>query len=123
MGRKVRSRIFMICAAPAVVVVAAFLGWRAVGFTYSSGERVGFVESLSSEGTVCDTFEGMLVMGLSAGGPGTPWQFSVRDRDIAAEIARLKGQRVALQYRQQKGGQLLCFRKTEYIATGVRRID
>jgi hypothetical protein len=92
-------------------------------FTYSSGERVGFVESLSSEGTVCDTYEGTLMIGFSPAGPGTPWRFSVRDRRVADEIFALKGHRIALRYRQEKGGRLMCFRKTEYIATGARTID
>jgi hypothetical protein len=123
MTPKPRSRSFIVAVASAVAILAPFLAWRAIGFTYSTGERVGFVESVSSAGTVCDTYEGTLMMGISPGGPATPWQFSVRDRRVADEIVGLKGQRVALHYRQEKGGQLVCFRKTEYVATGVRRID
>lgn len=123
MTSKPRSRIFIVAVVSAVVMLAPFLASRAVGFTYSSGERIGFVERVSSEGTVCDTYEGTLMMGIAPGGPATPWRFSVRDKRVANEIAGLKGQRVALHYRQEKGGQLVCFRKTEYVATGVRRID
>jgi hypothetical protein len=117
-----RFRIFLFTVS-AVVMLAPFLAWRAIGFTYSSGERVGFIGSVSSVGTVCDTYEGTLMMGIAPGGPATAWQFSVRDKRVANEIAGLKGQRVALHYRQEKGGQLVCFRKSEYVATGVRTID
>jgi hypothetical protein len=123
MTRKTRSRILMLGAFPAVLVLVPFLAWRTIGFTYSTGERVGFVEDLSSEGKMCDTYEGSLVMSTGRGAPGSTWRFSVRDRRVADQIGEFKGQRVAVHYRQEKGGQLVCSRKTEYIATGVRRID
>jgi hypothetical protein len=113
----------VIAAVPAVLLLVPFLAWRGLGFTYSTGERVGYIESVSSEGTVCDTYEGKLMMATSPQGPGSTWQFSVRDKAVADQIAGLKGQKVALHYRQEKGGQLACFRKTEYLATGVRAIN
>jgi hypothetical protein len=115
--------VLVIAAVPAVLLLVPLLAWRGVGFTYSTGERVGYVESMTSEGTVCDTYEGALVMATSPQGPGSTWQFSVRDKAIADQIAGLKGQKVALHYRQEKGGQLACLRKTEYLATAVRRIN
>lgn len=123
MPGKARSRILILGAFLAVVVLAPLVAWRTIGFTYSSGERVGFVTNVSSEGKVCDTYEGILVMSPWAGAPGPSWQFSVRDSRVADQIGELKGQRVAVHYRQEKGGQLVCSRKTEYIATDVRKID
>ena len=123
MTRKARSRMFIIAGVTAALLLVPILAWRGVGFTYSRGERVGYVESMSSAGTVCDTYEGTLMMATTPHGPGSTWQFSVRDKSIADQIADLKGQKVALHYRQEKGGQLACLRKTEYLATGVRRIN
>ena len=115
--------MFLIAAIPTLLVLVPILAWRGVGFTYSTGERVGYVESMSSEGTVCDTYEGTLMIATSPQGPGSTWQFSVRDKAVADQIAGLKGHMVALDYRQEKGGQLVCLRKTEYLATGVRAIN
>jgi hypothetical protein len=115
--------VLIIAAVPTVLFLVPFLAWRGVGFTYSTGERVGYIQSMSSEGTVCDTYEGALMMATSPQGPGSTWQFSVRDKAVADQIVRLKGQNVALHYRQEKGGQLVCLRKTEYVATAVRRIN
>jgi hypothetical protein len=117
-----RSRIG-VAAVPVAFLLIPLLLWSVVGYTYSEGDRVGFVEGVFEEGTVCHTYEGALLMGATPTSPGKTWSFSVRNKHVADEIAAFHGQKVALQYHQDKGGLSTCFRQTEYVVTGVRKIN
>ena len=59
-----RSRIG-VAALPIAFLLIPLLLWRVVGYRYSEGDRVGFVEGVSEEGTVCHTYEGTLLMGAT----------------------------------------------------------
>ena len=98
-----RSRIVVALSALALLLLPLLL-WNTVGYTYSDGDRVGFIESVSEEGSLCHTNEGTLLMATTPVSPGTTWAFSVRDRHVADEVSALKGQKVALHYHQDKGG-------------------
>ena len=91
-----------------------------VGFLYSLGDRVGFVQNLSDRGWACPTHEGIMAVGNS---PDLRWAFSVRDKRVAEDIAALQGRRVALHYEQRKGLLSSCVGETEYFVTGVRTLD
>jgi hypothetical protein len=95
-----------------------------VGFTYSRGQRVGFVRKLSERGWACKTYEGTLAMTAEpVGGAARLWQFSVRDKTVVDQIDALSGQSVVLRYEQRKGVAAPCVGDTEYFVVGVRRID
>lgn len=91
----------------------------ALSWTYSAGERVGFVQRLSRKGIVCKTWEGQLAMATMPGVPPQMFDFSVRDDSVAAAINAVMGRRVALQYKQHKGVPTSCFGETEYFVVGV----
>ncbi len=117
------SRTAVVASLAFALLLIPILLWTVVGYTYSEGDRVGFVERLSQEGTLCHTNEGTLLMATTPGSPGNTWAFSVRDRRVADEVSALKGQKVALHYHQDKGGLSTCFRRTAYVVTDVRKID
>ncbi len=91
-----------------------------LAFSYSSGERVGFVQKLSKKGWVCRTWEGELAMTPVPGAAPQLFPFSIRDEKVAQQVNASEGKRVSLQYEQKKGVPSSCFGETEYFVTGVR---
>ena len=109
-------------AAVVAVPVALFVIWSALSlaYSYSTGERVGFVQKLSRKGWICKTWEGELQMSNIPGSAPLLFQFSVRKDSLARAIEATAGKRVALQYEQHVGVPTSCFGDTEYFITGVR---
>src|SRR5215467_10104044 len=107
-----------------VLPVALFIlyTWGALHYSYSSGERTGYIHKISRKGWLCKTWEGELAMTTVPGTAPQIFQFSVRDDATAHRIEQAAGQRVALTYEQHKGVPTSCFGETEYFVTGVRAI-
>jgi hypothetical protein len=95
----------------------------ALHFSYSTGERVGFVQKLSKKGWICKTNEGELAMVNMAGQQATIFTFTVPDDKLAAEIDAYAGHRVELHYEQHEGIPSSCFGDTQYFITSVRKTD
>jgi hypothetical protein len=96
--------------------------WTTLHYTYSSGERAGYIQKISKKGWLCKTWEGELAMTTVPGTAPQIFQFSVRDDVTASKIVDTAGQRVALSYEQHKGVPSTCFAETEYFITGIRQI-
>ena len=111
----------------ALVVVPAliFTIWAGItlNFSYSSGQRVGFVQKFSSKGWLCKTWEGELAMVNMPGALSQIFMFSVRNDSVAKAIndAMAKG-RLELQYQEHRGVPTSCFGETNYYVVGVRSI-
>jgi hypothetical protein len=95
----------------------------ALHFSYSSGERVGFVQKLSKKGWVCKTNEGELAMVNMSGQPATIFTFTVPDDKLSAEIDSYAGHRVELHYEEHRGLPTSCFGETQYFVTTVRKTE
>lgn len=95
----------------------------ALNYSYSEGERVGFVQKISDKGWVCKTSEGDLAMVNVAGQPAQMFAFTVRDPKVVREINALAGHKVALTYKEHKGVPSRCFGDTEYFVVGVRKAE
>jgi hypothetical protein len=110
----------------AILVVPAliFTVWAglSLAFTYSSGERIGFVQKLSKKGWVCKTWEGELQMSNVPGSAPTLFYFTVRDDSVAQLIQSFEGKSVSLHFDQHVGVPSRCFGDTEYFVTGVRPV-
>jgi len=104
-----------------LLVFALWVG-ATLGFTYSNGERAGYVQKLSDKGWICKTWEGELAMQNLPGTAPEVFHFSVRDSVVAKQIQDFEGQKVALIYEQHKGVPSSCFGETEYFVTGVKKI-
>ena len=108
----------------ALTVIGGFLGliglsvaaWVFVTlhFTYSAGERAGYVQKISKKGWLCKTWEGELAMANLPGAMPQMFEFSVRDDEVAHLIEQNAGKRVALSYEQHPGIPTSCFGDTEY---------
>lgn len=94
-------------------------------FTYSSGERSGFLQKLSQKGWVCKTWEGELAMVNMPGAMSQMFNFSVRNDSIAEVIngAMVQNRRVVLTYKQHVGVPTSCFGETQYFVSGVKVIQ
>jgi hypothetical protein len=101
---------------------SALYVWGALRFSYSDGERAGYVQKFSRKGWICKTWEGELAMANLPGALQQTFPFSVRDPNVAAQIEHGMGQRVALHYEQHKGVPTTCFGETEYYVTEVRPV-
>jgi len=105
-----------------VVVSVIFAGylWLALHWSYSEGERAGFMQKLSKKGWICKTWEGELSLVALPGAAPEKFLFTVRDDAVADKINRQVGQRVALIYEEHRGLPTSCFGDTEYFVTDVK---
>jgi len=105
---------------PAIVIGL----WMAItlNYTFSSGDRAGYVQKFSKKGWICKTWEGELAMVNIPGTMPEIFRFSVRDEDVARKIDQDMGRRVALTYEQHRGIPTSCFGETEYFVTAVRTV-
>lgn len=92
-------------------------------FTYSAGERAGYVQKISKRGWLCKTWEGELAMANLPGAMPQVFEFSVRDEDVAHQIERNAGRRVSLSYEQHPGIPTSCFGDTEYFVVKLTPVD
>ncbi len=110
---------------PLVVILVPLLGFLAWGWitlhvSYSTGERVGYVQKISHKGWVCKTWEGELAMVSMPGTAPQIFNFTVPTDAVARKIMDAAGQRVAVVYEQHRGVPSSCFGETEYFITDVR---
>lgn len=106
-----------------VVLVAG--GWLLItlNYSYSTGERAGYVQKVSHKGWICKTWEGELAMANLPGTMPQIFEFTVRDESVAQQVTKLAGQRVSLSYEQHVGIPTSCFGDTEYFVTGVTPVQ
>lgn len=110
------------------IIVVPVLGfalytWSALTFTYSRGERAGYVQKFSKKGWLCKTWEGELAMVSMPGTMSEKFLFTVRDDKVADYINNSLGKRVALSYQQHVGIPTTCFGETEYFVTAVKVVS
>jgi len=102
------------------ILIFALYTWSALSWSYSEGERAGFVQKFSNRGWLCKTWEGELAMVSMPGTNPEKFYFSVRDEDVAQHINSSLGKRVALTYQQHVGVPTTCFAETEYYVVAVK---
>jgi len=64
-------------------------------WSYSTGERAGWVQKFSNKGWLCKTWEGELALVSLPGSTVEKFDFTVRDDAVAAQINKVMGQRVS----------------------------
>jgi len=104
------------------VVIVALWVWVSLGYTYSTGERAGYVQKISKKGWLCKTWEGEIAMANLPGTMPQIFSFTVRNDSIAHLIEQNAGKQLSLTYEQHRGVPTTCFGETEYFVTGVHRI-
>ncbi len=114
-------RILLIFFAILVVLSIAWT-WLTLNWSYSAGDRAGYVQKLSKKGWLCKTWEGEIAMVTMPGAIPEKFQFTVRDDAVAEKINALAGKRVVLYYRQHKFIPSSCFGETEYFVESAREM-
>jgi hypothetical protein len=100
------------------LLVAAYF-WLALQWSYSSGERAGWVQKFSKKGWVCKTWEGELALVSLPGSSVEKFYFTVHDDAVARDVAAATGKRVTLHYEEKVGLPTTCFGETRHFVTGV----
>jgi hypothetical protein len=115
-------RSFLIALAVILLAAIAWV-WLTLTWSYSEGERAGYVQKFSRKGWLCKTWEGEIAMVTMPGAIPDRFEFTVRDDKVAAQINALAGKRVVLSYKQHKFIPTNCFGETEYFVNDARTID
>jgi hypothetical protein len=97
--------------------------YMALNWSYSSGERAGFLQKVSHKGWICKTWEGELSLVAMPGSAPEKFLFTVRDETVAQKVSAAAGKRVTLNYEQHKGLPSSCFGDTEYFVVDVKAIE
>ena len=117
---------------PKLKWVAALLVLAASGYlffifnwSYSDGDRAGYLQKLSRKGWICKTYEGELAMTTVPGVAPVIWTFSVRiwDDPLASQINGLLGKKVVVHYRELRYLPSTCFGETSYFVDSVKAAD
>ena len=126
--RSSATRRFMRRSALLVLLILGGVGlwtWLTLAWAYSDGERAGVLQKFSRKGWVCKTHEGEIAFYYGGGqylAPGTSpqmWDFSVRDKTVAAQLDKAVGHRVQLHYTEHRGIPTSCFAETQYFVDRV----
>lgn len=121
MHRKLLTYFGLLLIAGSALI--ALYIWAALHWTYSSGERAGYVQKLSHKGWVCKTYEGELILVSMPDTQAEKFFFTVRDHTVVKKINETVGQRVRLIYEEHRGLPTTCFGETGYFVTDVKRLD
>jgi len=100
--------------------LAVLYTWAVLSFTYSDGERTGYILKFSRKGWICKTWEGEMALVTLPGTVAEKFAFTVQDDDIAKRLGTDIGQRVSVHYEQRKWIPTSCFGDTEYFVTSVQ---
>jgi hypothetical protein len=119
-AKVIKSILLVVLSAIALFALYIFI---ALNWSYSTGERAGFLQKVSNKGWICKTWEGELSLVAMPGAAPEKFLFTVRDEAVAQKISAAAGKRVTLNYEQHKGLPTTCFGDTDYFVTGVTEIE
>lgn len=120
MFRRHRWKVLGLGSLVAVGGTMALWTLATLKFSYSEGDRVGFVQKFSRKGWVCRTWEGELAMSPVPGSPPEIFEFTIPAESVAEKMKAAEGKRVTLHYEEKKGVPSSCFGDTKYFVTDVR---
>ena len=117
-----RLKLVLSVVALLLLVAAWFaFAWH---WSYSEGERTGWVQKFSRKGWICKTWEGeQALVSLPGTAAVEKFQFTVHDEATAAAINKLMDRRVNLHYEQKVGLPTSCFGETRYFVTGITLVE
>ncbi len=114
---------WVLLALLALIVLAAGWIWAMMSWSYSSGERAGWVQKFSSKGWICKTWEGELALVTMPGTAQEKFLFTVRDEKVAQQINAAMGKRVSLHYDEKVGLPGSCFGETRHWVSGLKVVE
>ena len=106
-----------------IILLFVVYTWTMLNWSYSRGERAGYIQKFSKKGWISKTWEGELTMVTIPGTMTEKFIFTVRDDSVASRINALMGRRVTLTYEQHVGVPTNLFGETEYFVTSINSIE
>jgi hypothetical protein len=112
-----------------VVAGTGLWAWLTLNWAYAEGDRAGVLQKFVRRGWLCKTQEGEIALYYGGGqymgaGPSPQlWDFSVRDKSVAADLSKAVGHRVQLHYTEHPGVPTPCFAETRYFVDRVTVTD
>lgn len=116
-ARRLAWSIFLIPIVLFIAYVLFVLNW-----SFSDGDRVGYLQKFSHKGWLCKSYEGEMAMTTVPGVAPIIWSFSVWDKAVAEQVNALLGKKVVLHYREFRGIPTDCFGSTDYFVDGVEEV-
>ncbi|MFP5393030.1 MAG: hypothetical protein ACLGI6_16025, partial [Gammaproteobacteria bacterium] len=108
-----RPLVVLLAVLSAVVALFAVYVWFTLHWSYSEGERAGYLQKFSKKGWICKTWEGEILLSSMPGAIPERFAFSVRDDAVAQQLMAAMGKRVQISYEQRKGVPTSCFGESE----------
>jgi lysophospholipid acyltransferase (LPLAT)-like uncharacterized protein len=106
-----------------ILALAALYLLLVLKWSYSAGERIGYVQKFSKKGWICKSWEGELAMFPVVAMQAEKFLFTVRDDAVATRLNQSLGKKVALHYEEHKGVPTSCFGETPYYVVEVRVLE
>ena len=109
-----RASVLLASVVVAAIVLSALYMAIVLHWSYSEGERAGYLQKLSRKGWLCKTWEGEILLSSMPGAIPERFAFTVRDENVVRQLQAAMGQRVQLSYAQHVGLPTSCFGETSY---------
>lgn len=106
-----------------ILTLAALYLLFVLKWSYSEGERIGYVQKFSKKGWICKSWEGELAMFPVVAMQAEKFLFTVRDDAVASRLSQSLGKKVAIRYEEHKGVPSSCFGETPYYVVEVRVLE
>ena len=113
----------IVAAVGALVLAVAVYALVVIYWSYSSGERAGWIQKFSSKGWLCKTWEGEMAMVSMPGTTMEKFYFTVWDSEVAEQVNKVMGKRVSLHYEEKVGIPTSCFGETRHYVTKVTVVE
>ena len=123
--RTARNKIFFWALLVMLLLIGGCAGyvWLTLNWSFSDGDRAGYIQKFSKKGWICKTWEGELLMTTAPGVVPEKFFFTVRDEAVAQKINSLMGKKIGIHYEQHKGVPTSCFGESQYFVTDVRILE
>jgi hypothetical protein len=116
--------VIWLAAIPVLLIVLLLLyTWFVLSWSYSEGDRAGYIQKFSKKGWLCKTWEGELAMVTMPGTLTEKFYFTVRDDAVAEKLNKHLGKKVSLTYSEHIGIPSSCFGDTGYFVTDIADIE
>ncbi len=116
------KRWITVALASPLILLALYTA-LVLNWSYSTGERAGYVQKFSKKGWVIKTWEGELAMVTIPGTLVEKFEFTVRQDSVAEKINATLGKKVSLRYEQHVGIPTTVFGETGYFIVDVRALE
>ncbi len=115
-----RLKLILLSVVAGIVALCALYVWLTLHWSYSEGERAGYLQKFSKKGWICKTWEGEILLSSMPGAIPERFAFTVRGDALAKQLMAAAGKRVVVSYAQRKGVPSSCFGDTEYFVEQIK---